>query len=543
MISLWRSVQILLLIFFLTCLVATVFPGPQWLPAREFFHLDPLLVISVLLTEKKLVSGLIMAVIVLLLTFFLGRFFCGYICPLGTTVDAARFVFRSNNTKEKFQLKPYWPKIKYLFLLLLLVTAILGFNAVHFGSPMSLVGRFYVLVLGPIIHFLIKPLLQLLGNVPLSLELSLPLANSPVSQYQALLFFIPLFLIIFGLSRITPRFWCRYLCPAGAVFSLIGSRPLFRRHVDENCIDCGLCQKKCPMQAISLDDPRLTDHSECIVCQRCLHICPVQAISFPIKKPSNPTVQHLPGRRAIMQIMVMAGLTTALGRLGLHEYWPDGSQGHIASADLIRPPGALPEKEFLNQCVRCGLCFKVCPTNMLQPAWLELGLSGLSSPIAVSRRGPCEPQCSACGQVCPTGAIRPLPLNEKKWAKMGTASINPSLCLAWEFGRSCLVCDEACPYGAIDLKRVAQHKVAVPFVLEDACSGCGFCEYSCPVQGQSAITVTPTGALRLKDGSYRETAKRLGLNIGQEKIQEEDQELKKEDQKGQESQLPPGFSQ
>ena len=52
---------------------------------------------------------------------------------------------------------------------------------------------------------------------------------------------------------------------------------------------------------------------------------------------------------------------------------------------------------------------KVCPTNGLQPTWLDAGVAGMFSPILASRRGPCEPDCNACGPVCPTGAITPPP--------------------------------------------------------------------------------------------------------------------------------------
>jgi MauM/NapG family ferredoxin protein len=393
-----------------------------------------------------------------------------------------------------------------------------------------------------VVHFLIKPVLKLAESAPLSLEIALPLAGSPVSRYQALFFFIPLFLLIFGLSRITPRFWCRYLCPAGALFGLVGGQALFRRRVSQDCIDCGLCQQRCPMQAIDANDPRRTAGSECMVCQRCVRLCPVQAISFqPSWKDGHGPV-HLPERRAVLQTVGLAGLTVALGRLGLEEHWPRGGQGQITPAGLIRPPGAVPENDFLNLCLRCGLCFKVCPTNMLQPAWLELGLTGLSSPLAVPRWGPCEPECAACGRVCPSGAIRELPLREKQWAKMGTASITPSLCLAWEFGRSCLVCDEACPYGAIHLKRLPEQEVAVPFVNEDACTGCGYCEHACPVTGEPAIAVTPMGALRLREGSYRETGRRLGLSLdrGGEAAESRSEGLSGADQEN--GGLPPGFS-
>jgi formate hydrogenlyase subunit 6/NADH:ubiquinone oxidoreductase subunit I len=79
-----------------------------------------------------------------------------------------------------------------------------------------------------------------------------------------------------------------------------------------------------------------------------------------------------------------------------------------ASEKLIRPPGALPEPQFLAKCVKCGECMKVCPTNGLQPTLSEAGTEGIWTPVLVPRVGYCEYYCSLCTQVCPTGAIEEL---------------------------------------------------------------------------------------------------------------------------------------
>jgi NAD-dependent dihydropyrimidine dehydrogenase PreA subunit len=76
-----------------------------------------------------------------------------------------------------------------------------------------------------------------------------------------------------------------------------------------------------------------------------------------------------------------------------------------------------------------------------------------------------------------------------------------------------MVCDEVCPYSAIKFRDEPGNPVPVPEVLEERCAGCGFCEYHCPVQNQSAIFVTPMGALRLNEGSFMEQGKSQGLNI------------------------------
>jgi len=180
----------------------------------------------------------------------------------------------------------------------------------------------------------------------------------------------------------------------------------------------------------------------------------------------------------------------------------------------MRPPGALPESEFLAACTRCAECMKVCPTNALQPATFETGLQGLWTPILVPSIGPCAEKCSSCGDVCPTGAIRPFTWQDKRYKiKMGLANVNRSTCVAWNGGRDCIVCAEVCPYSAVIFKDTFDdtlpkdptlpitHKDAngkednrgrvkrVPTVDEKLCTGCGICEYHCPVLPDHSIVV------------------------------------------------------
>jgi ferredoxin len=125
-------------------------------------------------------------------------------------------------------------------------------------------------------------------------------------------------------------------------------------------------------------------------------------------------------------------------------------------SDVVRPPGALAEEDFLQRCVKCGQCMRVCPTNVIHPATLEAGLEGLWSPILNFRVGTsgCQLNCIACGNICPTAAIRPLSLDEKlghggfaEWGpvRMGTAFVDRSRCLPWAIDEPCIVCQENCP--------------------------------------------------------------------------------------------------
>jgi len=156
---------------------------------------------------------------------------------------------------------------------------------------------------------------------------------------------------------------------------------------------------------------------------------------------------------------------------------------------------------------------KACPTNTLQPVWLEAGWEGLFSPAMVPRLAACGIECNVCGSVCPTGAIRKLPLIEKQHAKVGTAWIDRHNCLVWAQDRKCLICDECCPYNAIFFRPAPDRRNGVPEVAANKCTGCGWCENKCPVEGTSAIRVNVIGEVRLETGSYREKAAEYGFEF------------------------------
>jgi len=176
-----------------------------------------------------------------------------------------------------------------------------------------------------------------------------------------------------------------------------------------------------------------------------------------------------------------------------------------ASPKLIRPPGALPEKKFLQKCVKCGECMKACPTNGLQPALAEAGPEGIWTPILVPKIGYCEYYCSLCSQVCPTGAIQELTVEEKTKIKIGLAWVNKNTCIPYNLGTPCIVCEEHCPTSPKAIKLVKTEvklpdgtiKTPVaPVINTDLCIGCGICETKCPVVDEPAIYVTSVGESR-----------------------------------------------
>jgi MauM/NapG family ferredoxin protein len=179
--------------------------------------------------------------------------------------------------------------------------------------------------------------------------------------------------------------------------------------------------------------------------------------------------------------------------------------GRTYNAGLIRPPGSLAEEEFLDKCIRCGECMKVCPTNVVQPVMLEAGLEGMWTPVLKQELAYCEYKCNMCTQVCPTDAITKMTLEEKQKVKIGLAFVDRNKCLPYAYARACQVCYEQCPLtekairledATVTTAKGTKLTVKQPHVSADLCIGCGICQNKCPVSDQAAIRVTSIGEKR-----------------------------------------------
>ncbi len=512
-----RAVQYSCLAGFLLLLgvavAASVPASVLGVPLDFFLRLDPALAAVTALSGRVMLAAFIPAAVVLALAPVLGRAFCGWVCPMGTTLDQTDRRVGAGQPRDLARFR----FVKYGVLAFMLGGAVLGVSFVFVAAPLPLITRFYGLLIHPVLAFFADGALLLLRPLARWLDWNaLLFASVGTPHFAAQVFILAFFASVFAAARLSPRLWCRYVCPSGALLALFSWKPLVRRRVvTSECTKCGGCHERCPMGAIDGADSTITNHRECILCRTCQAACPQGAIAFigdSGKAVPAAAGFSAPRRRFVAAALAGAG-TAAVGLTGLMSPLGKAAAGRVAAPGLVRPPGAVPERDFLARCVRCGECMAACPYNALQPIWAEAGFLALFSPALTPRRGYCDPNCTRCGDVCPTDAIRALPAAERLWAKTGTAVIVREKCLAWEFQEKCMVCDEVCPYDAVQFHEEPGNPAPVPRVIENKCSGCGYCEHSCPVQNRAAIVVTPMGEVRMHEGSYEEHGRRLGLAI------------------------------
>lgn len=201
-------------------------------------------------TSNPFIISSVVGLIILISTLFLGRLFCGWLCPLGAIQEV---LHKLTNGKIKGKAKPLISdkchnRLKYFKYIVLLINIAFA-------------------------YYLIQALYM--NGCPV-----IALAN--IGNYL-LISGIVIFIIL-TLSLFIERIWCRYFCPYGALMSLvmkIGNvlkiPRLMLKINKEKCVTCELCSSNCPMQ-IDVDKNSKVIDSECILCQRCKYKCPLNGI-------------------------------------------------------------------------------------------------------------------------------------------------------------------------------------------------------------------------------------------------------------------------
>lgn len=479
----------------------------EMVAAELFLAIDPLVSLSTAIASRSWVWSLTSAAIILLVCVVIPRGFCGYLCPLGTMIDIFDWLIGRRVIRFRVPADGWWVHIKYYLLAGTLVAAVFGVLVSGFVAAIPVITRGMLLI-----------------GEPLQSGMSRGWHLIPM-MHAGHFFSIALFAGVLFLGFFQPRFWCKYVCPSGAVFSLGNLFRVSERKVESTCINCNKCVEICPFDAIKPDFTTRT--TDCTLCQTCGGVCPTQAIKFVDRwdfvelKVLNdpPTGETAIGRRGFLSLAAGSAAAITGGATAAIATRTFGAKLEDPTAFRpVRPPGSVPEQQFLEMCIRCGECFKACPNNVLQLEGFEQGLEGLWTPMVKADWAGCESSCNACGQVCPTGAIRALPLEEKKVARMGLAIVNEATCLPLANREACQLCVDECNaagYEAIEFINVHTElddngvpidgsSFVAPVVLADKCVGCGLCQTRCYAINVKEKHLLDASAIIIKAGPGRE---------------------------------------
>jgi polyferredoxin len=491
-------------LFIWFCIVATL--GTRWWqlrgwPVNWFLQLDPLVGLGVLLATHTLYAGLLWGVATIGLTLFLGRFFCGWVCPMGALQQFVGFLGRRGQRTARMVAanQPHRAqRIKYWLLIFILAAAAADLWCFIFSGLWRQAVLFWTLVLvaavwtGLMVAFrflrvkpgaiiaataflaagiglqryfnwtqwlatalqvgLLDPIALIYRSVNLAL---LPVMDAPLQATGVLPRHYPgagvigaVFIAILLLCLRTPRFYCRFICPLGALLGLLSRWSVWRMgKYGDRCRECGQCEAHCEGACAP---SRVIEISECVLCLNCMDHCRDGLMGYRARpSAAGERLQPDLDRRQVVSAL--------LGGLALAPVLRvDGGLAGNWNPRLIRPPGALPEAAFLSRCIKCGQCMRVCPTNVIHPAGWQAGLEGLWTPALNFRMGSsgCQHNCVACSHVCPTAAIRPLTVKERMGrgpfarvgpVRTGMAFVDRGRCLPWAMDTPCIVCQENCP--------------------------------------------------------------------------------------------------
>jgi polyferredoxin len=523
-----RSSQIVFFAFFVFLLLHTALEGSLQTigsetrlpyPVRLFFEIDPLVALSNALASHALYRGLLWSLLILIPTIFLGRFFCGWICPLGSVHHFfGQLRSERKRGKQLIDSNRYkgWQSTKYYVLIFVLIATVAGTGIVGWFDPFSLLVRSLGLSLLPALNYALNAVVRQLEHSQIGALQAVgsglhfvvgALLSFKATYFRQSIWLGSIFIFLLVLNFRVTRFWCRALCPLGALLGIVSRWSILALlKTPEHCKDCNRCLLTCQ----GGDDPIggvPWRKSECHLCLNCVEACPENGLAF--KFFSNQSYKSINLQKR--KLLTSVGASLAIVPL-LRSTSGFAVEHHER---LLRPPGALDEEYFLSRCIRCGECMKVCPNNALHPALGEAGLEGLWTPVMVPRIGYCASSCALCSQTCPTGAIWEITSKQKAWTtelsgdikpiRLGTAFYDRGRCLPWAMGTECIVCEEWCPTSpkAIFLRPAEvtdragnTRKVKQPYLDPSLCVGCGACEYACPVQDRPAVYVTSVGESR-----------------------------------------------
>ena len=450
-----------------------------------------------------LALNVVVIVALVLLTVVFGRIYCSVICPLGILQDVLARLRRKKN-KYSYSKEVRW--LRYPMLVVMVVALIAGVGSLfQLFAPYSAFGRIATMLLQP---------LWMLGNNVLGVlaERADSYAFYTVDVWMKSLpvFVIALvtLVVLVVLAWRGGRTYCNTICPVGTALSLLSRFSLLKvRFNEDKCKNCSMCSKNCKAACIDFKTHSV-DYSRCVVCGNCISQCKFGALAYKAGYKTNGYNGSNGANGANWanginesvdaskrSFLIATALATTAAMAQKKEKLMDGGLAELENKVAperqtpLTPPGSLSFQHFAQHCTGCQLCVSECPNDVLRPS---SDLLHLMLPEMSYERGHCRPECTRCGEVCPAGAIKLVDQDEKSSIQIGHAVFIQKNCVAVTDGVECGNCSRHCPTGAIEMVALNEgddETPYVPAVNEEACIGCGACEYVCPARPFSAIMV------------------------------------------------------
>ena len=431
--------------------------------------------------------NVVVIVALAVLTLVFGRIYCSVICPLGILQDVLARLRRKKN-KYSYSKEVRW--LRYPMLVLGVGCWVLGVGSVvQLLAPYSAFGRIATMVLQP---------LWMLGNNVLGFlaeradSYAFYTVDVWMKSLPVLIIALATLIVLAVLAWRGGRTYCNTICPVGTVLSFLARFSWLKiRFDEEKCRNCSMCSKNCKAACIDYKTHSV-DYSRCVVCGNCIESCKFGALKYGSEKRKVKSEETSSERRSFL---VGAALVTTAAMAQKKEKLMDGGLAELEDKVAperqtpLTPPGSLSFQHFAQHCTGCQLCVSECPNNVLRPS---SDLMHLMLPEMSYERGYCRPECTRCSEVCPAGAIKLVDQAEKSSIQIGHAVFIQKNCVAVTDGVDCGNCERHCPTGAIELVALREdddESPWVPAVNEEACIGCGACEYVCPARPFSAIIV------------------------------------------------------
>lgn len=454
--------------------------------AIVFFQVIPSF-LKVLSGAGGILSGLL---IILLMTFFLGRIYCSFLCPLGIFKDCTSRAAAIKSKQKKRYSKPH-NLLRYSILVLTFGLFFSGSMVlINILDPYSNFGRIVTILAKPVagvINNMVSRILEMMD-----MYLVMPYDQAGVSI--PVLIFVAVYTIgIIILAVRKGRLYCNTLCPVGSFLGLISSVSLFRLNIDpSSCTGCGKCERTCKSSCIDHKEKKI-DFSRCVTCYTCIDICPEKSIAYRLNprfflvRRSSGELNN--GRRLFMMMVALTATGIAKAAFAVNRPVVYVKNKIVVKRQYpITPPGSLSIEHFTERCTACYLCVTTCPGKVIQPVFSGYdGKKGILMPAMQNKHGYCNYKCTRCGEVCPTGAILPLSTERKKETQVGKVVFIRENCIVITQKTECGACSEHCPTKAVYM--VVENGLRVPAIRPEICIGCGACEYACPSIPNKSIYV------------------------------------------------------